>query len=203
MQMRKMQNKIKGIRGPHPTPAPSLRVPDHPHSTMLIEGGQETGAGVGWGINVGGKLLNKGGRDMEEKESKEQKQGNKNEVENVIKVTIARDLADGLTELVKKVNDGFAAGRVHRQDVVSWVIAKFLRNYSDSDLQQIREAHYDETTMFDAMYRKMKETGEVPEFLRDAMRKHFRGAGDGLKKSKKGLISESINDGLVKYEDVA
>jgi hypothetical protein len=140
---------------------------------------------------------------MEKEENKEHRQGNKIDGENVIKVTIARDLADGLAELAQKVNDGFTAGRVHRQDVASFIIAKFLRNYSDSDLQQIRDAHYDDSTMFDAMYRKMKETGEVPEFLRDAMRKHFRGAGDSPKKAKKGLISESINDGLAKHEDIA
>jgi hypothetical protein len=39
-----------------PPPAPSLRVPDHPLSTMLREGGQKTGAGGG-GIEKNQKKL--------------------------------------------------------------------------------------------------------------------------------------------------
>ena len=140
---------------------------------------------------------------MKKEENREQNTGTKNENDNAIKVTIARDVADGLAELAQKVNDGFSAGRVHRQDVASWIIAKFLRSYSDVDLQQIRDAHYDDTTMFDAMYRKMKETGEVPDFLRDAMRKHFRTQADSPKKARKNLTSEYITDVQCKNEDAA
>lgn len=127
---------------------------------------------------------------------------NKNE-DSVIKITIARDLAEGLTELARQVNDGFSAGRVHRQDVASFIIAKFLRTHTESDVQQIREAHYDDSAMFDTVYRKMRETGEVPEFLREAMRKHFRGLGDGSKKSKKQLTDEYTNSVQSKNEDAA
>lgn len=136
-------------------------------------------------------------------EKKNENQDNKNEIESVIKITIARDLAEGLTELAKQVNDGFAAGRVHRQDVASFIIAKFLRTHTESDVQQIREAHYDDGAMFDTIYRKMRETGDVPEFLREAMRKHFRGLGEGPKKSKKQLTNEYITSVQDKDEEAA
>ena len=47
--MREIRNKYRYINAPHPTPTPSLRVPDHSPPTMLVESGQETGVGVGWG----------------------------------------------------------------------------------------------------------------------------------------------------------
>ena len=47
------QNKYEDIKTPHPTPAPSRCVPDHPHPTKKkCGGGQETGVGVGWGKNI-------------------------------------------------------------------------------------------------------------------------------------------------------
>lgn len=136
-------------------------------------------------------------------ETNGENQKNKNDVENVIKITIAKDLAEGLMELARQVNDGFTAGRVHRQDVASFIISKFLRTHTESDVQQIREAHYDDGAMFDTIYRNMKETGDVPEFLREAMRKHFRGLGDGSKKSKKQLTDEYTNSVQRKNEDAA
>jgi hypothetical protein len=145
---------------------------------------------------------------MEKEKNKIQKPGtgndsaeNKIEQENSIKITIARDSADGLAELVQRLNDGFTAGRVHRQDLASWIITKFLRNHTEADLQSIREAHYDDASMLENMYRKVRETGEMPEFLRDAMRKHFKGQAEVPKKQKKSLTSEFINDVHLNNED--
>lgn len=49
----------------------------------------------------------------------------------------------------------------------------------------------------------MKETGEVPEFLRDALRKQFQVTDEAPKKVKKTLTKEYINDELQKQEDAA
>lgn len=55
-----------------PTPAPSLRVPDHPLSTMLREGGQETGAGVG-GIKVRMEIHPNSGEEIRERKQQDTK----------------------------------------------------------------------------------------------------------------------------------
>lgn len=131
------------------------------------------------------------------------KQEQKKSDDNFVKITITKDAAESLKELVSRVNDGFDGGQVHRQDIASWVISKFMASLSETDINQIRHLHYDDAAMFEAMYRKMKETGAIPDFLRDAMRKQFQGAPDAPKKSKKSLTREYINDVLDKHEEAA
>jgi hypothetical protein len=140
---------------------------------------------------------------MVEEESKEQKGKKTKEDEKVTKINIERKIADGLVELVERVNDGFMAGRVHRQSVVAWIISNFLKNYTDSDLNQIREAHYDDSFMLDAISKRVKETGDLPEFLRDALRKHFRSASDVPKKAKKKLTDKYTDNVHLGNEDAA
>ena len=121
--------------------------------------------------------------------------------ENNIKITVTKEAGEILAELVVKANEGFEGGRINRQNLASFIVEKFKASFSDRDLIQIRQLHYDDASMLEAMYRKMKETGEVPEFLRDALRKQFQITDESPKKSKKALTKESINDGLGKHED--
>tara|TARA_B110001454_G_scaffold219202_1_gene252083 strand:- start:182778 stop:183176 length:399 start_codon:yes stop_codon:yes gene_type:complete len=125
------------------------------------------------------------------------------EQENSIKITVTKDAGEILAELVAKANEGFEGGRINRQDLASYIVEKFKANFSDRDLVQLRQLHYDDSAMMEAMYRKMKETGEVPEFLRDALRKQFQVNDDAPKKTKKALTKESTNDGLAKNEESA
>jgi hypothetical protein len=129
-----------------------------------------------------------------EEKQEHKKAETKNEIENSVKITITKEAAEGLTELVVKVNGGFEAGRVHRQDIASWIISKFMASFTEVDVHQIRQLHYDDSSMLEAMYRRMKDTGEIPEFLRDALRKQFQGAPEASKKNKKSLTKEYIND---------
>lgn len=123
------------------------------------------------------------------------------EQENNIKITVTKEAGEILAELVIKANEGFEGGRINRQNLASFIVEKFKASFSDKDLTQLRQLHYDDAAMLEAMYRKMKETGEVPEFLRDALRKQFQVTDEAPKKVKKALTKESINDGLNKHED--
>lgn len=66
---------------------------------------------------------------------------------------------------------------------------------------QLRQLHYDDASMLEAMYRKMKETGEVPEFLKEALRKQFQVPDEAPKKVKKALTDKFINDELGSSKD--
>lgn len=125
------------------------------------------------------------------------------ELENNIKITVTKEAGEILAELVVKANEGFAAGRINRQDLASFIIEKFKSNFAEKDLIQLRQAHYDDASMLEAMYRKMKYTGEVPEFLKEALRKQFQVPDDAPKKSKKSLTKEYINDVQLKSEENA
>ena len=141
--------------------------------------------------------------NKEGEQKRDQKTEDKIKNENSVKITIAKQVADRLWKFVEKVNEGFEAGRVHRQDVASWIISNFLDSPSESDLNSIRKTYYDDALMLESMYRQMKETGEIPEFIRDALRKQFQGAPETPKKIKKPLTKEFISDVLPELKDVA
>lgn len=133
-------------------------------------------------------------------ENKENQNLKNNSTENIVKITITKEAGEILAELVIKANDGFAAGKISRQDFTSFLIEKAKSLLAEKDYMQLRQMHYDDASMFEAMYRRMRETGEIPEFMREAMRKQFQGSDDTVKKSKRGLTKEYINDVLEKDE---
>lgn len=123
--------------------------------------------------------------------------------ENIVKITITKEAGEILAGFVDRANEGFAAGKITRQDFASFLIEKAKAWLTEKDYTQLRHAHYDDVSMFEAMYRRMRETGEIPDFMREAMRKQFQGIDDTVKKSKKTLTKEDINDGLKECEDAA
>ncbi|OYZ20991.1 MAG: hypothetical protein B7Y39_09915 [Bdellovibrio sp. 28-41-41] len=135
-------------------------------------------------------------------EVKQTKLDSKSDNDNSVKITVAKAVADDLGELVEKVNTGFEVGRIHRQDVASWIITQFLRTYTDHEVGLIRQSQYTDALMLEAVYRRMRETGDMPDFLKEALRKQFHGEPE-IPKKKKVLTNKSINDGLEKYEDAA
>ena len=132
---------------------------------------------------------------MEEKEQK-------NELESSIKITITKEAGDILVAILGKANEGFEAGRITRQDLASFIVEKFNANFTEKDLMQLRQKHYDDESMFDAIHRKMRETGEIPDFIREALRKQFQGNDEPIKKNKKSL-KDNINDVVSEKEDAA
>lgn len=125
------------------------------------------------------------------------------ESENVIKISITREAAETLAHLVSRANEGFEGGKINRQNLASYIIEKYKNNFSDRELAHLRQLHYDDAAMLEAMYKRMKDTGEIPEFLREALKKQFHGVDEPGKRGKKPLTRESINDGLDKVGDAA
>jgi len=145
---------------------------------------------------------------MENKENKELKKSKnehekqKTEQENYIKITVTKEAGEILQMILGKANEGFEAGRISRQDLASFIIEKFHSNFVDKDLMQLRQKHYDDESMLDAIHRKMRETGEIPDFIRDALRKQFQGSDESTKRNRK-LLKDNINDVVSMKEDAA
>ena len=100
---------------------------------------------------------------------------NQIENENIVKITVTKEAVDKLFEVMNRVNEGFDGGRVNRQDLASWIIEKFEKNVSESDISQIRKDFFSEKLWLENILKRSKETGEVPEFLRDVLRKNWSG----------------------------
>lgn len=131
----------------------------------------------------------------------EEKQETKTENDSIIKITITKEAGETLAALVVRANEGFEGGKINRQNLASYIIEKYKTHFSDRELAHLRQLHYDDAAMLEAMYKKMKETGEIPEFLREALKKQFQVIDEPPRKAKKSLTKEYINDELQSHED--
>ena len=86
--------------------------------------------------------------------------------EEIYRVTVTKTADDALEAIVGRVNDGFEAGKVNRSDAVTWVLTYFLKNLTDSLIQEVRLDHFDEMALLESMFKKAKKSGKVPTELR-------------------------------------
>ena len=115
--------------------------------------------------------------------------------ENNAKITVTKAAEKAVSEVVCRVNDGFEAGRVNRQDVASWILLKFKETFGAEEIGQIRAIHIDEIAFLESLLKKAKESGKVPVQVRELLKLHI-GLDMAPKKNKKIVTRESIYDGL-------
>lgn len=123
--------------------------------------------------------------------------------ETIAKITITKQAEEAVSQIVGRVNDGFEAGRVNRQDVASWILTRFVETFSDTDIQQIRAAFYNEIALLEAILKRAKQSGSIPSELKSALMGQVSAPSLGPKKPKRGLTKEFINDELKKDEEAA
>lgn len=126
---------------------------------------------------------------------------NKDEV--VAKITVTKDAEEAVSQVVSRVNEGFEAGRVNRQDVASWILTRFMETFSDADIQQIRAVFFNEIALLEAILKKAKQSGSVPTELKAALMGQVNAPPGPSKKVKRGLTKEFINDELKRNEEAA
>jgi hypothetical protein len=125
----------------------------------------------------------------------------KNSDDNFIKITISKESENAAMEIVDKVNSGFEAGKVNRQDVVSWIIMRFKGQFGLEEIKTIRASFANEITLLESIFKKAKETGVMPNQLKEALRDYL--VNDSSQKRKKtSLTQKSINDGNTECDDM-
>ena len=78
----------------------------------------------------------------------------KTEEEVSAKITVTKAAEKAVSEVVLRVNDGFDAGRVNRQDVASWILIKFKETFGNEEIGQIRAIHIDEIAFLESKLRR-------------------------------------------------
>ena len=112
------------------------------------------------------------------------------------RVIINQEASRSIDELAVKVNSGFAAGRVTRLQLVSWILRKFADVCGDSDIQEIRAAHFDRIAYLESLLKRAKETGVLPPELNALLQPQGVPLGP-TKKSKKPLTKNITNDEII------
>ncbi len=108
--------------------------------------------------------------------------------EGIVKITITKEAGEYLNKFMGQVNEGFDAGKVNRQDIASWIISYISKSFGKTEIQQIRKEFFKESALLESIIKKAKTTGDMPEFIRDALFKHW--SGDTVMKKKTKMIQQ-------------
>ena len=126
---------------------------------------------------MGRKIMNleldRNGEGGEGKEEMRKGEKNLEQSEGVRRIWISKELDEKLEVILKRVNDGFDGGKISRAQIVTWQLTRWTETCGDRDIEMIRLAHINEVTMLEAIIRKAKESGEMPQELRLLIRKQL------------------------------
>lgn len=97
---------------------------------------------------------------------------------------------------MSRIEDGFDAGRSTKQDIASQIILRFTANYTELDIHAMRARIFDPILALEAKLKKAKETGIVPDSIRNLMLDEFMAAqpAPNTKGSKRTLNQNNIKD---------
>lgn len=73
------------------------------------------------------------------------------------KISISKEAEEKMNEMIKQVNEGFNGGRVTKQDLVSWLIQYFEKNYFINSIKKIRQDHFDQLAYLDSIVKEAKK----------------------------------------------
>jgi hypothetical protein len=119
------------------------------------------------------------------------------------KIAINKDADRALSEVIGRVNDGFEAGRATKQEVASHIILNFAKDCTESEIHAIRAMFFNPILLMEATLKKAKETGVLPDSLRDLLFEQFSSGLPATKKSKKNLNNNIIKDNVISDKEAA
>ena len=109
-----------------------------------------------------------------------------------VQVTISLEGERKLQGILVQINDGFELARVTRKHLLAHVINVFHLNFSADDIQAVRQSALTDMALLDHLYREIKDSGVVPEGLRDFLWKSSQ-LTQGPKRIKRNASSKHSN----------
>lgn len=115
-------------------------------------------------------------------------------IEEVVKITISKEAEINLGQILGRVNDGFDAGRINRQELASWALNQFAQGCDADQLRMIRQEHFDEFAFLESILKRGKENGKLPADIKTALKAYMGVEFQAKRVSKKSLTQTYIND---------
>ena len=122
---------------------------------------------------------------MEEIQKKEE-QEIRNKPEEIFRVTISRQAEEALIAFLERINNGFEAGKVTRNQAVNWALSHLQERFDDSDIQQIRSENVNEFAFLETLLKQAKKTGQMPAELSHLIQKQL-GFDDSVNKQSRRI----------------
>lgn len=123
--------------------------------------------------------------------------------DNLAKIAVNKEADRALGEILGRVNDSFDAGRATKQEVASHIILSFAKDCTESDIHGIRALFFNPISLMEATLKKAKETGVLPDSLRDLLFEQFTAGQSTAKKVKKNLNQNIIKDNVLDEREAA
>ena len=117
-----------------------------------------------------------------------------NKTDEIQRITVSKLGQDALTAIIERVNDGFIGGKINRTQAANWIMVRFNKNLSDTEIKEIRAEYVDEVAVLEAILRKAKESGKVPTEFKALLLKQIENIDQLAKKGKKALTKNYVND---------
>ncbi len=116
--------------------------------------------------------------------------------EEIVKITVSKEAEEKIMAVIEKVNHGFDAGRVNRQDLASWALIRFAKSCEADTIKEIRQDHFDEFAVLESILKRSKEQGQLPQELKDLVRSQLNLFSTPRRAGKKSLTKNYINDAI-------
>lgn len=125
--------------------------------------------------------------------------------DSLAKIAITKEADRGLVEILNRVIEGFDAGKATKQDIASHIIMRFASTCTDKDIHAMRAVFFNPILLMEATLKKAKETGVLPDALRDLFYQQFMAADPGYnaKRAKKSLNTDIIKDNVEEIKEAA
>jgi hypothetical protein len=75
------------------------------------------------------------------------------------KIAVSSNADEALSKFLERVNQNFEGGRVTKTDLASWCILHVSESLTDSVIEEIHQAHFNQVVYLETLVRKMKASG--------------------------------------------
>jgi hypothetical protein len=102
----------------------------------------------------------------------------------VFRVVISKESNEALESAVSRCAEGFEAGEFTKSDIANYIFQNIGKFFQDSDVKNLRAAHFNEKKMLGSI---LRTDADLPEELRKAIRAHYGVDDKEKKKSSKKI----------------
>jgi hypothetical protein len=75
------------------------------------------------------------------------------------KIAVSPESDNALSVALETVNSGFLGGKINKCELTSWLIMDALNNLSESKVEKIRKAFFNEITYLDSLVKLSRKNG--------------------------------------------
>ena len=96
-----------------------------------------------------------------------------NKSDDIVKITVSKEAEEKLMLIIHKVNCGFDAGRINRQELASWALIHFSKICDSEMINDIRKEHFNDFMVLESILKQGKRQGKLPKELRNILLKQL------------------------------